>query len=542
MKTAGGMFVFAKQACRLMSNAMTRSLLAVAVLMPASIGLGVDAQVADPFESDAGSVSTNLVDDRVLAGLQAQGIEHAHPCSDEVFIRRAYLDAIGTLPKPAEVITFLRDRRPDKRAALIDALLEREEFADYWAMKWCDLLRVKAEFPINLWPNAVQAYHHWIRDSIAKNKPYDQFTRELLTSSGSNFRVPPVNFYRAIQGQGPSAIAAAVALTFMGVRLENWPEDRRADMEVFFSRVAYKKTAEWKEEIVFLDPAPADPLNAVFPDGTKVTIPPDEDPRKVFADWLITAENPWFARNIANRMWAWLMGRGIIHEPDDIRPDNPAANPELLAYLEEELVKADYDLRFVVRLILNSSTYQQSSIPRSDHPEAEALFGYYPVRRLDAEVLIDALCGIFGRGESYSSAIPEPFTYIPEQQRTIELADGSITSQFLEMFGRPTRDTGLVSERDCQPTDAQRLHLLNSSHIQKKIENSPRLRLWVRTAKGDNRALIRSAYLNILSRHPRLTEMTAALEYFQTDGVSQMQAAADLAWALINTKEFLYRH
>lgn len=503
----------------------------------------------EQFESNGKYTATNDIDTLVMATLRKQGIDPANLCSDEVFIRRVYLDVNGSLPGPQEVRRFLKDRRADKRAVLIDALLERDEFADYWSLKWCDLLRVKAEFPINLWPNAVQAYHRWIHDCLQENMPYDRFARELLTSSGSNFRVPQVNFYRAIIGREPSAIAGAVALTFMGVRLEKWPQARRSEMEAFFSRVAYKKTAEWKEEIVYLDPAPADTLKAVLPNGVTVHIQPGKsagrltaDPREVFAKWLVAPENPWFARNIVNRIWAWLLGRGIIHEPDDIRPDNPALNPRLLAYLEKELVKADYDLRHIYRLVLNSRTYQQSSIPRSDHPDAEALFAYYPVRRLDAEVLVDALCWISGTRESYSSPIPEPFTFIPEENRSIKLADGSITSQFLEMFGRPARDMGLESERNNQPTDAQRLHLLNSTHIQNKLERSRRLNGLVRTAKRNRRMLVNLIYLNILSRYPTQAELAAAVKYFQTKGINARQATNDLAWALINTKEFLYRH
>jgi len=520
-------------------SAATTSILAVAISLAA---LSAHAGIVRPFESDATVVPANCIDSLVLSTLRERDVEPANLCSDEVFIRRVYLDVIGALPEPQAVRRFLQNRRPGKRAALIDALLTRDEFADYWALKWCDLLRVKAEFPINLWPNAVQAYHRWIRDSIKENKPYDQFVRELLTSSGSNFRVPPVNFYRAIQGQEPSAIASAVALTFMGTRIQNWPEMRRAGMEAFFSRVAYKGTAEWKEEIVCLDPAPADPLEAVFPDGVTVRIAPGEDPRQVFADWLVAPDNPWFARNIVNRLWCWLLGRGIIHEPDDIRPDNPAVNPALLAYLEKELVNADYDLRDIYRLILNSRTYQQSSIPQSDHPDAEILFAHYPVRRLDAEVLIDALCWIFGPGESYSSPIPEPFTFIPTRQRTMMLADGSITSQFLEMFGRPPRDTGLESERNNDSTDAQRLHLLNSTHIQQKIERSWWLRELTRTSKGNARVLINAMYLKILSRHPTQSEIAEIEEYARNSGVNPQQAVNDLAWTLINTKEFLYRH
>ena len=521
---------------------MKRALLSVVVLMAALEGQGAEPRIVRPFERDARLASTNPIDALVLASLRERGIQPANVCSDAVFFRRVHIDVIGTLPEPMEVRKFLQDRSPNKRATLIDALLKREEFADYWSLKWCDLLRVKSEFPINLWPNAVQAYHRWIRDAIRENRPYDQFVRELLTSSGSNFRVPPVNFYRAIQGREPSAIAEAVALTFMGVRTATWPEARRSGMAAFFSRIAYKETAEWKEEIVCLDPEPAGPLEAVFPDGVTVRIPPQEDPRHVFADWLVARGNPWFARNIVNRIWAWLLGRGIIHEPDDIRPDNPAVNPELLAYLEKELVNANYDLRHIYRLILNSRTYQQSPIPGSDHPEAEALFAHYRVRRLDAEVLIDALCWIAGDGESYSSAIPEPFTFIPEQQRSIALADGSITSHFLEMFGRPARDTGLESERNGKPTAAQRLHLLNSTHVQRKIVRSQRLRRLIRMAKGDRSRVIRGLYMTILSREPTPTELAAAEEYCRTPGLSQRQAAEDLAWALVNTKEFLYRH
>jgi len=521
---------------------MRPSLLAMAVVIAVHGGQAADSQPVRPFETDTWSVPANGVDTRVLAALQQRGIEPAHPCSDEVFIRRVHLDAIGTLPEPSDVRQFLQDGRPDKRATLIEALLEREEFSDYWALKWGDLLRVKAEFPINLWPNAVQAYHRWIRDAVKENRPYDQFVRELLTSSGSNFRVPPVNFYRGVQSREPSGLAEAVALTFMGVRVASWPEDRRDNMAVFFSRVAYKPTDEWKEQIVCLDPAATDTLEAVFPDGTTVLIEPGDDPRVTFADWLITPENPWFTRNIVNRVWAWLLGRGIVHEPDDIRPDNPAVNPELLTYFEEELVAAKYDLRHVYRLVLNSRTYQQSSIPRSDSPDAEAMFACYPVRRLDAEVLIDALDWVGGTGQSYTSPIPEPFTYIPEDQRSIALADGSITSTFLQMFGRPPRDTGMESERGNQTTDAQRLYLLNSTDLHRRIVNSIRLRRIAIASGGDRVELIRGVYMTLLSREPTPAEQAAAEAYWQTSGLSSNDAATDLAWALINSMEFLYRH
>lgn len=498
---------------------------------------------SNPYESSNELASGGQIDGIVLARLRQLGIKPARVCSDAVFVRRAFLDVIGTIPTAQEATDYLQGRGSGKRPELIQRLLGREEFSDYWGMKWSDLLRVKAEFPINLWPNAVQAYHRWIRTSIKENKPYDRFVREMLTATGSNFRVPEVNFYRAVQAREPKGIAQAVALTFMGARAENWPAEQLAGMAVFFSQIGYKSTAEWKEEIVFWDrsKAPAESPKAVFPDGTSIRLPADKDPRAIFTDWLIDPTNAWFTRNIANRVWAWLVGRGIIHEPDDVRQDNPPVNPELLALLERELVSAHYDLKHLCRLILLSKTYQLSSIPRTDKKEGKANFAYYPLRRLEAEVLIDALCQITGTTEKYSSAIPEPFTFIPEDERSIALADGSITSSFLEMFGRPPRDSGMESERINKPTADQRLHMLNSSHIQRKIEQAPFLRAPVaRNAKP--REMVDRVYLTVLSRYPTDEELDTIRDYTQTSGAKGRENMVDLTWALVNSSEFLYRH
>lgn len=536
-----------------------------AVLLTAVLGADpAPATPVRPFENAAELTPAGKIDELVLARLKKLGVQPSPLCSDAVFVRRVYFDVIGTLPTAAEAKEFLLDRNPEKRRALIDRLLERDELADYWAMKWSDVLRIKAEFPINLWPNAAQAYYHWIRTSIRENNPYDRFARELLTSSGSNFRMPPVNFYRAIQSRQPTAIAQAVALALMGCRAEKWPQQRLAGMSVFFAKIGYKSTGEWKEEIVFFDPSltpgarspgfsrnPGDTppkggtTNAapapIFPDGRPTRIPPDRDPREVFADWLIDAKNPWFARNIVNRIWCWLDGRGIIHEPDDIRPDNPASNPELLAYLEHELVASHYDLKHVERLILNSQTYQLSSLGRASSPAAEANFAFYPLRRLDAEVLIDAICQVTGTTEKYSSAIPEPYTFLPEGHRSIALPDGSITSPFLEKFGRPPRDTGLDSERNNRITASQRLHLLNSTHIQRKLEQSPRIQELLAARQGP-RQLVEKLYLSVLSRFPTDEEAKIALRHLDAAKKARREAVIDLAWALINSAEFMYRH
>jgi hypothetical protein len=261
----------------------------------------------------------------------------------------------------------------------------------------------------------------------------------------------------------------------------------------------------------------------------------------VFADWLTTAENPWFTRSIANRVWSWFLGRGIIQEPDDLRPDNPPSNPRLLAFLERELVRSQYDLRHVMRVILNSQTYQLSPLPKTDTPEAAANFAFCPLRRLDAEVLIDALNQLTGSSEEYSSPIPEPFTFIPVDQRAIALPDGSITSPFLESFGRPSRDTGLESERNNAITAGQRLHLLNSSHIQQKIEGSPMIRYQTQSDKKP-RAVVSALYVGLLSRYPAPEEVERLAPLLTSKSSVSREAVVDLTWALLNSAEFLYRH
>jgi hypothetical protein len=501
------------------------------------------ADAAGPFEATVRSPSDNPIDAIVFSRLGKLGLTPALPCSDSVFVRRAFIDVIGTLPSAAEARAFLQGRDSGKRAALIDQLLNREEFADYWATKWSDLLRIKAEFPVNLWPNAAQAYHRWVRSAIRDNMAYDRFARELLTASGSNFRVGPVNFYRTMPTRDPEAIAASVALTLMGVRVEHWPEQRLSAMAMCFGYLSYKSTGEWKEEIVFFDPGKLPTggrADAVFPDGAVARLTSDRDPREDFADWLITPDNPWFTRAVANRVWSWLLGRGIIHEPDDIRPDNPPVIPELLDLLERELISARYDLKHLMRLILNSRVYQLSSVARTEHPDGARYFAHYPLRRLDAEVLIDALNQITGTHEKYGSAIPEPFTFIPEEQRAISLPDGSITSSFLEMFGRPSRDTGMERERINSITASQRLHLLNSTHVQRKLEQGPKLQALLR-ARVPAREKVNSLYLTILSRVPTDEEQRLAMAHLGANA-DPRAAALDLSWALINSAEFLHRH
>jgi hypothetical protein len=570
-------------------------------VLATSLCAGAKESPASIFERPGPPPPANRIDELVFEKLAALDIQPVL-CSDAVFVRRIYLDLTGRIPTAEEAGEFIATPySKGKRAALIDELMQREEFADYWSMKWSDLLRIKAEFPINLWPNAAQAYHHWVRAAIAENMPYDRMAREMLTASGSNFRVGQVNFYRAIQNKTPEGIATTAALTFMGARAEAWPKERLENMTVFFSQVGYKPTSEWKEECVFWDPlgstkmdgnsAPGSakvttvvddndadlptemnsgPQPVIFPDGTVAELSGDQDPREVFADWLITPNNPWFCRCVVNRVWAWLLGRGIIDEADDIRDDNPPSNPELLAWLEQEFAQSGYDLQKLYTLILNSKTYQLSSVSNTDTPEAAAQFAAYPLRRLEAEVLIDAVNAITGTTDLYTSAIPEPFTYIPQDQSAVAIADGSISSSFLTLFGRSARATGVMTERNNKISPSQWLHMLNSGHIQRKLENGPGLRQ-LTLRKYSPEQILDNLYLSILSRRPTLEEIDTMLAYgnaaspnkfpaipngkkltrkekqaradhWKASEDERMQDWIDIAWALINSPEFLYRH
>lgn len=500
---------------------------------------------AGPAQPRTGADATpsDRLDALVFDHLRGLNLKPANLCSDAVFLRRAYLTVIGTLPTEEEARAFLGQTHPDRRSLLIADLMKRDEFASYWSMKWSDILRVKAEFPIKLWPNAAQAYHRWIFASVRENKPFPKFAYELLVANGSNFREGEVNFYRAMQDRSPQGIAATVALTFFGERADKWPKKKLEALSGFFGQVGFKATSEWKEEIVYFDPT-RDKNNlargAMFPDGTPAQIEiGKQDPRVVFANWLVRPGNPWLSRNVANRVWSWLMGRGIADEPDDMRPDNLPSNPALLTFLQAEFDKSHGDVKHLFSVILNSQTYQLSSIPAQDSPEAAANFAHYPLRRMEAEVLIDSLNQITGTEESYSSPIPEPFTFIPEDVRAIELADGSITSSFLELFGRPPRDTGFESERNRNVSAAQRLHLMNSSHVHGKIKSCP----LVDGAKDIKPAeLVDKIYVTVLSRPPTEKERSALAAHVSATRVSTREMAEDLVWALVNQPEYYFIH
>ena len=497
----------------------------------------------------------NKIDELVFVRLQKLGFPPSELCSEEVFLRRAYLDVIGLLPKPEEVRAYLADPDPKKRSKLVDRLLDRDEYADFWALKWGDLLRIKSEYPVRVWPRGVLTYYRWVRASIAANKPYDQFVRELITANGSNFRVGPANYYRAVQKREPQTYAEATAVLFMGARLdcarchghptENWGLDDSLGMAAFFSKVAIKATQEWKEEIVFSNqhggvyhPGTRQYVNPKFLGAEVLDLPRDQDPRPKFADWLTSPQNPWFAKAMANRVWYWLLGRGIVHEPDDFRSTNPPSNPELLDYLTQEFVAHKFDVKHLFRLILNSKTYQLSSKASELNRGDVAHFSHHYVRRMGAEQVLDAVCQVSGAPDQFASWIPVPPTIMPIGSRAAQVFDGDIRNPLLDLFGRPPRDTPYECERKLGGSVRQSLHLVNSDHFEGKIAGSPNLQRLLQANKPDPET-IDEIYLATLSRPPRPEEKQKVLDYMSGAGKKvppQLEAdkkAADEALAKV---------
>jgi hypothetical protein len=460
------------------------------------------------------------------------------------------------LPEETQAQKFLSDTNPAKRSKLIDTLLDSDAYADFAALKWSDLLRIKSEFPSNLWPNAVQAYYQWVRSSIVANKPYDQFVRELLISTGSNFRDPTSNYYRAVADRDPQGFAEQTAMVFMGARLscarchahptESWTPADNQHMAAYFANVKFKNTQEWKEQIVYVqpwsrykNPTTGAVINPAPLDEKEVTIPGGTDSREVFAKWLTDPKNPWFARNITNRIWYWLMGRGIINEPDDIRPSNPASNPALLAYLEKQLVDNHYDLKHIYRLILNSRTYQLSSITSPANSWDDQMFSHYMPRRLTAEEVMDAINQVTQTTDTFTSRIPEPYTVLPEGTRAVQLEDGSIGLPILSLFGRPTRDSSYESERCNDTSMSQALYMINAEDLSRKVSRSPFIKQLLKLDSDE--AVINSIYMTVFSRKPDASKMEQLKTYIgQVE--KRSDAIGDLLWAVLNSREFMFNH
>jgi len=455
--------------------------------------------------------------DRALAAdWERNGIPAPAEASDAVMVRRLFLGFAGRLPTPKEARDYIASDAPEKRRELIDRLLASDAFADYWAMHWGDVLRVKSEFPINLWPNAVYGYHRRIRKFLADNEPFHHFARALLTAQGSDFRVPEVNFYRATADRSAAGLAAVVFRTFLGGGFDALPEAGRAAWTARFAPVRFKKTKEWKEEIVYWDWDGSGP-----------------DPRLTAADAVLS--HPDFARAAVNRAWSWLLGRGLLPENAGEQP----VNPELLDALAAGFERSGYDFRALCRSIADSAAFRAA--PFGENASAELRFAAFPVRRLDAEVLDDAVGDLSGISSRYTSVIPEPFTFLPPEQRSVALADGSITSSFLILFGRPARDSGLLAERNNSVTAAQRLQLFNSGELYRKLG---RVVQREELKKLPFPKKVEELYWLFYSRPPTAEEARILRSFFDRipPGKAKWEFPRDVCWILLNSREFLYQH
>ncbi len=483
-----------------------------------------------------------LIDTAINTQLDQLGLSPARLCDDASFHRRVSLILTGRLPSWQEAEAFIANPDKEKRAKLIDKLMASEAFIDFQVLKWGDLLRIKAEFPSNIWPNGVQAYARWVREQMRANRPHDEMVYELLTSTGSNFRSPAVNFYRAFQKREPQIIADNVALLFLAT------PKAPAAMASFFTQLRYKATREWKEEIVYIDlDAPLKQKKASMPDGTVLTLEAGRDQRRTLARWIVGERgkrvNRAFARAMVNRVWFWIMGQGIVTPVDDINPKNKPVNPQLLNQLEKEFVASHYDVQGLMKKILLSDAFARDSrYEGSAEQKARALqhFAYYPTQRLTAEQIVDALGDITGIFDTYTSKVPEPYSYYPSDIRSVQLEDGSVGSPQLELFGRPSRDVSLESDRSNLINTKQVLYLLNSAAVLEKLAESEQLARFAKEA-GERPELIRRIYLMMLGREPKGKELKMLTKKLSSQA-DVHKAAQLLIWALFNSPEFLFNH
>jgi hypothetical protein len=485
----------------------------------------------------------NFIDKLVFRKLQKLNILPSDPAGDAEFLRRVYLDVIGTLPTAAEARRFLSDRRANRRARLVDELLERPEFADYWALKWADLLRVDRQA---LGHKRAYAYYQWIRSRLAANQPYDRFVRELLTAEGPLGENGAANFYRVVTKPGERA--STLSQVFLGIRIacaechhhpfDRWSQTDYYGMEAFFTPVSVRAGPRGEMVLAAGDPPTRHPRTgeAVFAHALGTGMPkksPAGDRRLTLAKWMTAAENPWFARNLVNRTWAHFLGRGLVEPVDDVRATNPPTNPELLDALAKSFVRSKYDFRQLIRTITASRVYQLSSKPNRANEGDELNYSRALFRRPGAEVLLDMVCQTTGVGEKFPG--------VPAGARAIQLWDSKVPHYFLKLFGRPVRVSACECERNHEPGVAQVLHLMNSPEIHAKVSHAGgTVARLVKRKKGDGE-LVEELYLTFFSRFPSAKEKAVAVAYVR-EADDRREAVEDLAWGMLNTLEFVFNH
>jgi hypothetical protein len=506
----------------------------------------------------------NYIDDAILDHLRALHIPPSPQAGDAEFIRRAYLDAAGILPSPSDVDRFLKDTSPDKRNRLIDELIKRPEFVDYWTYKWSDLLLVSSNHLSN---DEMWSYYKWIRESVATNKPWNQFATEVITASGNTMKNGAANYW--VIHRDPLDTSENMAQAFLGINiscahchnhpLAKWTQKDYYGMANLFARVRLKTfessgfrpgvgvlfndvtvysapTGEFMDDRLMI-PLPPKPL-----DAAALSSEAPGDTRLYFAKWLTSADNPFFARNIVNRIWRNFMGRGLIEPVDDLRDTNPATNDELLNALVKDFVEHNFDVDHLIRTIMQSATYQTSSKPLNENADDDKYGSHFMIRRLPAEVLLDAY--------SQVTQVPEKFEGYPAGMRGLQLPDTAVESYFLTAFGRPVRQQSRESERTSVPTITQALHIINGDTLNNKLRapgNS--IDMLIRLGFDDGQ-IVDYLYLASLSRHPTDAERAALLpalaaaEQQKIPGVDDPRRSAlnDMAWALFTGEEFMFDH
>ena len=513
------------------------------------------ARLTVPYANDIPAIAyakfprRNYIDDLVLDKLKKLRLAPSGQADDATFLRRAYLDAAGILPGAEEVEDFLADKSPDKRVKVVDKLLDRDEFVDYWAYKWSDLLLVSSR---KLRTNAMWAFYDWIRDSVKRNEPWDKFAREIFTGSGDSRENGALNYF--VLHKDPIDIAENAAEAFLGQRvtcarchnhpLEKWTQKQYYEFANLFARVGVKNGNEPGDNVIFaktsgdvLHPRLLKPLPPTPLDGKSMALNATADRRIAFADWMTAPDNPYFARAVVNRVWANFMGRGIINPVDDIRATNPASNEELIAALTKDFVNHGYDVKRLIGVIMSSGVYQLSSEANATNQNDNVYYSKYIVKRLPAEAILDAYSQVTG--------VPTPFSGYPAGTRALQLPDTQVKSEFLGVFGRPVRQVCDSSERSADPTIAQALHVINGDTLNKKLSAPDgAIALMLKLGLSDAR-ILEYIFLTAFSRYPsdaEKAELLKPLGQYRSNPEARRQALEDMTWALLTSKEFLFNH
>ena len=492
-------------------------------------------------------------DQLLLKQWQRLGIAPSPEVDDVTFIRRVTIDICGSLPTPAEIKAYLADDRSDKRARLVDRLLDRSEYASYFALKWADILQNRgAGYSTNKQRRGTALFASWIRDSIALNKPYDQFVAEILTASGSQQENPPTVWHRSVRTL-PNYVES-VSQAFLGMRVqcaqchhhpfERWSQADYYGLAAVFARVGRKGGFADAEvptnEVIYLkDKGPVVHPRSGLKIGPRPLGGPDfqldqyDDPRHSLARWMTQPANPYFGRTMVNRMWAHFMGRGIIHPIDDARSTNPPSNPQLLNALSRDFVKSQYDVKQLIRNICNSYAYRLAATATVSNAEDLQSFARFYPRRMKAEVLLDGISQIL--------AAPTTFAGVPAGTRAIELPDENVPAHFLTVFGRPARISACECERIDAPSLAQALEFVNSKEIQNKLTAEKGYAQQLVENKKPFAENVSDIFLRIYARSPRAAELKIAVEFLEAEK-DPAEAYRSLLWSLLATNEFLFNH